>query len=385
MEKVILIRFGEIFLKGNNRFVFENLLIRNIREALEGIGCQVEKSRARFWVKSFGDADEAKIIERLTKVFGIHSISPALMVKTDIDAIFEASEKFIRQGTFKVVTARADKSFELNSMQVSQKIGGMLLKNHPWLKVDVHKPDYTINIDIREGGYTFVFSDYVKGADGLPCGSAGKGLLLLSGGIDSPVAGYMLSRRGLKLDAIHFYSYPYTSELAKQKVITLCEKLAAYNGKTTLHVVPFTEIQEEIHKNCAPNYMITLMRRFMMRIAEKVAKKVGASALVNGENLGQVASQTMESIVVTNSAVSLPVFRPLIGFDKLDIIEIAQKIGTYETSILPYEDCCTVFLPQNPVTKPKLDFAIKQEAKLDVERLEEAAVSGIEVIQVNRP
>jgi thiamine biosynthesis protein ThiI len=385
LEKVILIRFGEIFLKGNNRYVFENLLIRNIKEALEGIGCEVERSRARFWIKNFSDAEEVRVIERLIKVFGIHSISSALMVKTDIGAIFEASEKFIRQGTFKVITARADKGFELNSMQVSQKIGGMLLKKHPFLKVDVHKPDFTINIDIREGGYTFVFSDYVKGADGLPCGSAGKGLLLLSGGIDSPVAGYMLSRRGLKLDAIHFYSYPYTSELAKQKVITLCEKLSAYNGKTTLYVVPFTEIQEEIHKNCAQNYMITLMRRFMMRIAEKVAIKAGASALVNGENLGQVASQTMESIFVTNSAVSMPVFRPLIGFDKLDIIEIAQKIGTYETSILPYEDCCTVFLPQNPVIKPRLDFTLRQEAKLDVERLETAAISNMEVIVAKRP
>ena len=384
MKKVVIIRFSEIFLKGNNRYIFENLLVSNIREALHGIECAVEKTRSRFIVRGFKDSDERRIVQRLTKVFGIHSISPALMVESEIETIFEACKQFVKKGTFKVLTTRADKTFVLNSMQISQKIGGMLLESLPHLKVDVHTPDFTINIDMREEGYTFVFSDYVKGADGLPGGSAGVGMLLLSGGIDSPVAGYMLARRGLKIKAIHFHSYPYTSELAKQKVITLCEKLSDYNGKTELFIVPFTKIQEQIHKNCSESYMITLMRRFMMRIAEKMAKREGASALINGENLGQVASQTMESIYVTNSAVSIPVFRPLIGFDKLDIIAVAQKIDTYETSILPYEDCCTVFLPKNPVTKPKLDFVLKEEMKLDVETLEAEAIEGIEVIEVNR-
>ena len=289
-------------------------------------------------MRGFKDSDERRIVQRLTKVFGIHSISPALMVESEIETIFEACKQFVKKGTFKVLTTRADKTFVLNSMQISQKIGGMLLESLPHLKVDVHTPDFTINIDMREEGYTFVFSDYVKGADGLPGGSAGVGMLLLSGGIDSPVAGYMLARRGLKIKAIHFHSYPYTSELAKQKVITLCEKLSDYNGKTELFIVPFTKIQEQIHKNCSESYMITLMRRFMMRIAEKMAKREGASALINGENLGQVASQTMESIYVTNSAVSIPVFRPLIGFDKLDIMRFPEidttRLRFYLTRLL---------------------------------------------------
>lgn len=381
MERLIIIRYSEIFLKGGNKAFFENLLIANIKTALKEYKCNIINTRGRILVEEYNN-NEAQIIESLKKVFGIHTISNAIKVKTGIDEIFSAAEHFIKKGTFKVNTGRADKTFYLNSMQISSEIGGLLQKKYPELKVDVHNPDFAINIDMRENGNTYIFSDYIDGAHGMPCGCAGKGMLMLSGGIDSPVAGYMLARRGMKLKAIHFYSYPYTSEHAKQKVITLCEKLSKFNGKTELFVIPFTEIQQEIHNNCAEDYMITLMRRFMMRIAEKIAIREGAGAIINGESLGQVASQTIESITVTNSVVNMPVFRPLIGFDKLDIIEIANKIDTFETSILPYEDCCTIFLPKKPVIKPKMAFTLKEEAKIDVLRLETDAIDNAELIVI---
>lgn len=378
MEKLIIIRYSELFLKGNNKSFFENLLITNIKKALKGENYNVIKTRGRILVENFDD--EQVVIDKLKKVFGIHSISSALKVKTDLELIYKASLKFVKKGTFKINTSRADKTFYLNSMEVSRELGGRILTAHQDLKVDVHNPDFSINVDIRENGDTYVFSDYFSGAKGMPCGSSGKGVLMLSGGIDSPVAGYMIARRGMKLVAIHFYSYPFTSEHAKQKVISLCEKLSMYNGDTKLYIIPFTEIQQQIHTHCAEDYMITLMRRFMMRIAEKVAVKEDAAAIINGESLGQVASQTIESINVTNSVVKMPVLRPLIGLDKLDIIDVAIKIDTYDISILPYEDCCTVFLPKRPVIKPKLSFAQKEEAKLDFEALENIAVENAEII-----
>lgn len=382
MENLIIIRYSEIFLKGNNRSYFENLLISNIKSVLKDIECKIIKNRGRFLIENFNDISEYKIIKRLKKVFGIHSYSAAVKIKTDLNDIFNATLKFIKKGTFKVNTSRADKTFYLNSMQISKEIGAMILQKFPHLKVDVHNPDFIINIDIRENGDTYVFSDYIEGAHGLPCGCSGNGLLMLSGGIDSPVAGYLMSKRGMKIKAVHFYSYPYTSEYAKQKVISLCEKLAQYNGNTELFIVPFTEIQEQIIKNCAHDYTITIMRRFMMKIAEKIAENEGAGAIINGESLGQVASQTLESITVTNDTVKLPVFRPLIGLDKLDIINIAVNIDTYEISIQPYEDCCTVFVPKNPVIKPKISFAEKEEAKLDVDSLIANAVNKTEKLTI---
>lgn len=379
MEKLIIIRYSEIFLKGNNRAFFENLLIDNIKNALKNYDCNITKTRGRILVENFVE-DENIIIEKLQKVFGIHSISSALKIDTDMDKIYEAATKFVKKGTFKVNTSRADKTFSLNSMQISREIGGRLLENFDNLKVDVHKPEFTINIDIRENGNTYVFSDYIDGQRGMPCGCAGSGVLMMSGGIDSPVAGYMIAKRGMKIKAVHFHSYPFTSENAKQKVITLCEKLSKYNGKTELYVVPFTEIQKQIHYNCAEEYMITIMRRFMMRITEKIAQKENALAIINGESLGQVASQTIQSITVTNSVVKMPVLRPLIGLDKIDIIDIANKIDTYNTSILPYEDCCTVFLPKRPVIKPKTFFAEREEKKLDLEKLEDDAIKNAELI-----
>jgi thiamine biosynthesis protein ThiI len=383
LENLIIVRYSEIFLKGNNRAFFENLLVGNIKFALSDIDCAVSKSRGRILIEGFNSSAKNKITERLKKVFGIHTFSFAVKTKTDLNAIYAAAEEFIGKGTFKVNCGRANKTFYLNSMQVSAEIGGMILQKHPHLKVDLHNPDFIINIDIRENGVTFVFSQFIEGAHGLPSGASGKGMLMLSGGIDSPVAGYLMGKRGMKIKAVHFYSYPYTSEYAKQKVISLCKKLSEYNGVTELFVVPFTEIQEQINKNCAHHYTITIMRRFMMRIAEMLAVREGAGAIINGESLGQVASQTVESINVTNATVKLPVFRPLIGLDKLDIINIAVNIDTYEISIQPYEDCCTVFVPKNPVIKPNIAFAEKEEAKLDVVGLIESALAGTERLLIS--
>ncbi len=380
MESLIIIRYSELFLKGDNKSFFENLLIHNIKSALKSVECKIIKTRGRILVENYNSG--VLIIDKLKKVFGIHSISEALKVNTDINLIYQASLKFIKTGTFKVNTSRADKTFLFNSMQVSKEIGARILQEHSGLKVDVHNPDFVINIDIRENGFTYVFSDFIAGAHGMPCGSAGKGVLMISGGIDSPVAGYMIAKRGMKFIGVHYYSYPFTSEHAKQKVISLIEKLAKFNGETKLYIVPFTEIQQEIHKHCAEDYMITMMRRFMMRIAEKIALKEEASAIINGESLGQVASQTIESINVTNSVVKMPVLRPLIGLDKLDIIDTAVKIGTYDISILPYEDCCTVFLPKRPVIKPKIAFAQKEEGKLDIEKLESYAIENAEIMLI---
>lgn len=383
MDNLIIVRYSEIFLKGNNRSYFENLLVSNIKNALKNYDCEVVKNRGRILVQNFKDYNQYSIMGKLKKVFGIHTISPAIRTKTNLNNIFNATFKYIKDGTFKVNTSRADKTFYLNSMQVSRELGNMILSKYPHLKVDIHKPDFVINVDIRENGETYVFSQYIEGPNGLPCGCSGKGILMLSGGIDSPVAGYLMGKRGMKIKALHFYSYPYTSEYAKQKVISLCEKLSLYNGKTELFIVPFTEIQQQINKNCASEYTITLMRRFMMRIAEKIALKEGAGAIINGESLGQVASQTLESITVTNDTVKLPVFRPLIGLDKIDIINIALAIDTYEISIQPYEDCCTVFVPKNPVIKPKIEIAQKEEAKLDVNGLIETAIQNTEVMVID--
>lgn len=382
MKNAIIIRYCEIHLKGKNRGYFEKLLKENIKRSLKGIELTFSTMHSRYLIEDFSDSDYEIITDKLRKIAGIHTFSRALVVDSNLEDIYEACKLLCKDkfGTFKVDTNRADKSFSPNSMQVSMILGGRLLNDFPTLSVDVKTPDFTVYVDIREDGKTFVYNEVEHCISGMPVGSAGKGLLLISGGIDSPVAGYMMCKRGMKLNCLHFHSFPYTGAAAKEKVIDLTKKIGEYNGGITLNIVSFTHIQEAIHENCPEEFMITLMRRFMMRIAERVAKQHGDQAIITGESLGQVASQTIESITSSNSVVTMPVLRPLIAFDKIDIIDISRKIDTYETSILPYEDCCTVFLPKFPAIKPNLEKVIKAESKLDVEGLINEALSNIEKI-----
>lgn len=385
MKKVILIRVCEIFLKGKNRFYFVKLLEDHIKKALEGINYSFESMQMRYVIGDYNESDYDEIISRLKKVSGIHTMSPALEVDSSYENIRDCAILLCqdKEGTFKVETNRADKTFKYHSVELSSLVGGdVLSKYSDKLRVDVKKPRLVVNVDIRESGKTLVFTDFIKGIGGMPTGSSGHGFLMLSGGIDSPVAGYMMAKRGMKLSAVHFHSYPYTGEAAKEKVITLGKMVGAYTGGMDLYVVKFTHIQELIHEKCAEEFMITLMRRFMMRITERLALENGGQSIITGESLGQVASQTMESITSSNSVVKIPVFRPLIAFDKLETIEIAQKIDTYETSILPYEDCCTVFLPKYPVIKPKMEKVLKEESKLPVDELIEEALSNVELIKL---
>lgn len=385
MNKVIIVRVCEIFLKGKNRFYFVNLLEENIKKALDGIKYDLVKLQMRYLVENFDEDKYDLIMSKLLKVCGIHTMSVAYCVESDVDKIAEAAiaECEDMKGSFKVETNRADKTFPLHSVELSAEIGGRILEKYGKdLYVDVKKPRNILKIDIRENGQSLIYKDVIKGVGGMPVGSSGKGFLMLSGGIDSPVAGYMMAKRGMKLAAVHFHSYPYTGEAAKEKVITLGKMISEYSAGMTLYVVKFTEIQEEIHKKCSEEFMITMMRRFMMRITEKLANYHGGQAIITGESLGQVASQTTESITSSNSVVTMPVFRPLIAFDKLETIEIANKIGTYETSILPYEDCCTVFLPKFPAIKPRMDRVLKEESRLDVEELIKRAMQNVEVIEL---
>lgn len=385
MNKVIIVRVCEIFLKGKNRFYFVNLLEENIKKALDGIKYDLVKLQMRYLVENFDEDKYELIMSKLLKVCGIHTMSVAYCVESDVDKIAEAAiaECEDMKGSFKVETNRADKTFPLHSVELSAEIGGRILERYGKdLYVDVKKPKNILKIDIRENGQSLIYKDVIKGVGGMPVGSSGKGFLMLSGGIDSPVAGYMMAKRGMKLAAVHFHSYPYTGEAAKEKVITLGKMISEYSAGMTLYVVKFTEIQEEIHKKCSEEFMITMMRRFMMRITERLANYHGGQAIITGESLGQVASQTTESITSSNSVVTMPVFRPLIAFDKLETIEIANKIGTYETSILPYEDCCTVFLPKFPAIKPRMDRVLKEESRLDVEELIKRAMQNVEVIEL---
>ena len=384
MEKVIIIRYSELHLKGKNRGWFERLFAVNLEKSLKGIKHEIRRQSGRYLVENFSESDVDLIIGKLRKVFGIHSFSIGLKVRSDMNEIFKASQTVSRSfGSFKVDTHRADKSFPLNSMQLNAEIGGRILANNKNLTVDVHNPSFVINIDVREEGTALVFNEFISGAGGMPVGSSGKGLLLISGGIDSPVAGHMIAKRGMSLECIHFHSYPYTNLQAKEKVIELTRKLAEYCCGTKLNIVSVTHIQEEIHKNCNGEYMVTLLRRFMMRIAERIAKKCGAQCLITGESLAQVASQTIEGMTSSNSVIeTLPVLRPLCGFDKDEIIERSRAIGTYETSIEPYEDCCTVFLPKHPVTRPKLADVLAEESKLDVDTLVEEALGTVEILDI---
>ncbi|MDD4815828.1 MAG: tRNA 4-thiouridine(8) synthase ThiI [Clostridia bacterium] len=388
MKKVILLRYGEIHLKGKNRGTFENMLMENIRKSVKDFSCKIVRIAGRYLVTNFEENQLEMLIEKLTKVFGLVSLSVAFEIETNQEKIEEIAilclkNQNILNKTFKVITSRADKTFPINSDKFSALIGEKVLNNFPSLKVDLHKPDIELFIDIRENKKTYILSEKIKCVGGMPVGSAGQGLLMLSGGIDSPVAGYMMAKRGLKINAIHFHSFPYTSVQAKEKVIKLAEILTDFTGGIKLFVVPFTKIQEQIHIKCNENYMISIMRRIMIRIAEKICEKNNFKTIITGESLGQVASQTIESITVTNSVLkTVPMMRPLIAFDKTDIIEIAQKIGTFETSILPYEDCCTVFLPKSPIIKPTIKNAEKQESFLDIEELVNEAVENTEILRV---
>lgn len=381
----ILIRYGEIFLKGNNRGYFESALAKNIRTALENFTFKFVRVQNRFLIEDYDEAYETDIIDKLTKIFGIHSVSVAVKVKSTEEELEKAAVLMMKDksGTFRVTVNRADKKIQKSSMELAALLGGAVLESNPNLTVNLHVFDTDLYVDIRENGLSYLFTDKIMGAGGMPVGTAGAGMVLLSGGIDSPVAAYMMAKRGLKLHAIHFHSAPYTSEMAKQKVVDLAGIVKNYSGPIVLHVIPFTDVQLKIHEKCPAELMITIMRRFMMRIAERVAKANSCGALITGESLGQVASQTMESITVTNGVIEdLPVFRPLIGMDKTEIMDIARNIDTYDTSILPYEDCCTVFLPKNPVIRPKLETVLKAEAKLDVETLIAACIENQEIINV---
>ncbi|SKC91439.1 tRNA uracil 4-sulfurtransferase ThiI [Maledivibacter halophilus] len=386
MEKVLIIRYGEISLKGLNRPYFENTLLKNIRRSVRQIGdIRVYKSHGRLYI-DLEDYDEEDIIEIVTKIFGVVSVSIAYIFEANMEKICEVALKqaleCVEEGikTFKVETKRANKNFPVKSPEISRTVGGYILEHIDGLKVDVHNPDIRINVEVRDKAY--VYSRKIPGFGGMPYGSGGKAMVLLSGGIDSPVAGWLVAKRGVEIEAIHYHSYPFTSDRAKEKVIDLARILSKYCTKIRLHSVNLLNIQKAINEKCHAEEMTILSRRFMMAIAERVAVERKCKALVTGESIGQVASQTLESINVTNAAVNMPVFRPLIAMDKMDIVKISEKIDTYETSILPFEDCCTVFLPDRPVTKPRLERILKSEELLDVEGLISDAINNMEVITV---
>lgn len=385
MKKVIIIRYAEIFLKGKNRGYFERAFETNLQRALREVSHELVKQSGRYLVQNFAEEETENIIERLKKVFGLHTLSVAYETNSDLNSIFEAAKLLAREsGTFKVESHRGDKKYPLTSIELSRELGGMLLANAKGaLSVDVHNPSFTIRVDIREFGKALVFGEFIEGADGMPVGTAGRGVLLLSGGIDSPVAGHMMAKRGMSVDCLHFHSYPYTNMQAKEKVVDLAKILSEYTCGTRLYSVSVTHIQEAIHEKCKPELMITLLRRFMYRIAERHALHISAQCLITGESLGQVASQTIEGVTSSNSVVEkLPVLRPLIGFDKNEIIERSVKMGAYETSILPFEDCCTVFLPEFPAIRPKISEILREESKLDVEGLIKEAFTTLEKIEI---
>lgn len=382
MDRVIIIRYGEIILKGLNKKFFEDKLAKHIRHALKDLGkLKVYKEHSRIYV-DVDDYNEDDIIDRVKKVFGVVSMSPANRFPVDMEQIkkvaLEELQSLAQKGakTFKVESKRGDKNFPMKSPEISKEIGAYILQNTDGLTVDVHQPEAVVHVEIRN--CAFVHSKKINGFGGLPLGTNGKAMLLLSGGIDSPVAGWLVGKRGVKIEAIHFHSYPFTSERAKEKVLDLAKILSIYCGEFKLFSINLLPIQKEINEKCPEEEMTILSRRFMMKIAERVALESNCDALVTGESIGQVASQTVKSLQVTNAAVDMPVFRPLIAMDKVDIIELAQKIETFETSILPFEDCCTVFLPKHPVTKPSLDKILQSEALLDVEGLINEAIENIE-------
>jgi len=387
MKKSLIVRYGEIALKGLNKSYFENKLIEHVQKNLSDLGqFHIKRSNGLIFI-DINNYPVQSVIDRVIKVFGIASVSPAYELEADMETICKAAAAHMEErlkeepfATFKVESRRGNKNFPLKSPEISQKVGGYVLSKVKGLKVDVHQPDLLLYVDVREKAY--VYSEKIQGFGGLPLGTNGKAMLLLSGGIDSPVAGWMMAKRGVELEAVHYHSYPFTSQRATEKVMDLARILSQYCGKIRLHIVNLLPIQQAIHENCPEGEMTILSRRFMMKIAERIAREEECHALVTGESVGQVASQTMQSLVVTDGAVQLPVFRPLIALDKIDIIDIAKKIQTYETSILPYEDCCTVFLPKRPVTKPRMDKILESEEKLDQEELIAQAIADKEVYEI---
>ena len=386
-----LLKYGEIGIKGKNRYLFEDALVRQVRRALKEVEGEFEvfKKQARIYVDCGGEYDYEDTVEHLKKVFGLVGICPVLRLsdkgfeelKKDVVAyMYEMYED--KSFTFKVESRRSKKTYPKNSMEISRDLGEAILEAFPEIRVDVHRPDVMVNIEVREEVY--VYSQIIPGAGGMPVGTNGKAMLLLSGGIDSPVAGYMISKRGVGIEATYFHAPPYTSERAKQKVVELAGKVAEYSGPIRLHVVNFTDIQLYIYDQCPHDELTIIMRRYMMRIAEHFAEKDGCLGLITGESIGQVASQTMQSLAATNDVCTLPVYRPLIGFDKQEIVDVAERIDTYETSIQPFEDCCTIFVAKHPVTKPNVDVIRRSEEKLaeKIDALVEEAVKTAEVIEI---
>ena len=387
MKEIFLCKCGEIVLKGANHSFFENALIKELKFRLKTFGSvKVSHAQSTVYVEPSEGVDLDGVFDALTRVFGIVTIERAAVAEKDMDAIKATIREYIPafmsdKRTFKVEAKRADKRFPLKSPEIAAESGGAVLSACPFLRVNVKNPDVIVRVEVRENA-AYISAGSFKSAGGMPVGTNGKGLLLLSGGIDSPVAGYMMAKRGVKIDAVHFESFPYTSERAKEKVLELARLVTKYSGSMLVHVVSLTKVQEELAKNCDEEYFTLLLRRYMMAIAEKIAVKNDCLALITGESVGQVASQTMQAIAVTNEAVSMPVFRPCIGMDKEEIVQISRKIDTFETSIQPYEDCCTVFTPRHPKTKPELAKVLEQERKLDFDALVNEAVETKEEIYI---
>ena len=387
-SEMLLLKLGEVVLKGQNRRSFEDRLVTNVRRRLKKCGSfQVYVRQSTIYAEPVnGSCDMESAWQAARQVFGVVSVARAVPCEKPVPAIVETArtyleEAFAQAKSFKVESKRADKNYPMNSIQVSQAVGGDLAELFPHVAVDVHNPELTVYVEIREK-HAYVHAPAVPGAGGLPVGMGGHAVSLLSGGLDSPVSSWMMARRGVELEMVHFVSPPYTSQQAQDKVLELAQLLTAWCGRMLVHIVPFTEIQEEIRRKCPEEYFTLIMRRFMMRLAEAVAKRAGAKALITGESLGQVASQTMMALAATDDVASMPVLRPLIGMDKVDIIRMAREIGTYETSILPYEDCCTVFTPRHPATRPNLEEVRKAEAALDVDGLVSKALEGESWIRV---
>ena len=388
MKEMFLLKLGEIVLKGANRRTFEDVLKKNVRRRMAGFGSfKVYIMQSTVYVEPLDDdCDLDGAWEACGAIFGVSSMCRCRACEKNLDDIFRAVVDYLGdelsvQKSFKVESKRSDKSFPLNSIQISQEIGGRIAEAFPQVAVDVHNPSYVVNVEIRDFA-AYIHGPAVQGAGGLPTGTGGRAAVLLSGGIDSPVAGYMIAKRGVELECVHFFSYPYTSERAKEKVLELAHLMTRWCGRMTVDIVGFTEIQEAIRDHCREEYFTIIMRRFMMRISERIAREHGAKCLVTGENLGQVASQTMDAMAVTGAVVHMPVFHPLIGMDKEEIVTIARRIGTMETSILPYEDCCTVFTPKHPKTKPVMALVEAEEARLDVDGLIGRALENTEKVQI---
>lgn len=391
MFTAFLIKYAEIGIKGRNRYLFEDALVHQIKFALKKCEGQflIHKTQGRIYVDAQSEFDLDEVVARLKTVFGISGICPVVHVEDEgFEKLCDTVIKYLadvypdRNKTFKVAARRARKNYPKDSMTINMDLGEAILKAYPEMKVDVHKPDIMLNVEIREKIY--IYSEIIPGPGGMPVGTGGKAMLLLSGGIDSPVAGYMIAKRGVKIDAVYFHAPPYTSERAKQKVVDLARLVSRYTGPINLHVINFTDIQLYIYEKCPHEELTIIMRRYMMRIAEHIAKESDCLGLITGESIGQVASQTMASLVATNEVCELPVYRPLIGFDKQEIVEVSEKIGTYETSIQPFEDCCTIFVAKHPVTKPNLNVIRRHEKNLDeqIDQLVQTALETDEVILV---